>query len=255
MRKSARLFRGVPILMYHLVSDDAPASFRSYTVTPRQFASQVRTLSRLGFESITPDELLSWHQGGRRHPRRPVLITFDDGFRDCLRHAAPVLHGAGFGATMYVVAGLLGRTSRWLAGEGVDIPLVSAAEARDLEQAGVHCQSHALTHARLASLETADVTRELRVSRSILEEALGHPVRHLAYPHGSFDGRVQAEAAEAGYLSACSTLPSKAIPLDDVLAMPRVKVDGRDGSGDFLSRLVIGKDAGFPLRRFTGCRR
>lgn len=247
-RRAARIRHGVPILMYHLVSADVPSTFRSYTVTPRQFAWQVRTLSRLGFESITPQQLLDAHQHDRPLPARPVVITFDDGFRDCLRHAAPVLHEAGLGATMYLVAGLLGRTSRWMASEGLDLPLVTVAEARELEQAGVECQSHALTHPMLARLGSADIGRELSLSRRILEHELGHEVRHLAYPHGSFDERVQESARAAGYASACSTRPGKALPDDNVLAMPRVKVDGRNGRTDFLARLVTGRHVGHPVR-------
>lgn len=248
-RKVARVRHGVPILMYHLVSDDVPSRFRSYTVTPHQFTRHVRILSKLGFESISPQQLLDAHQHDRPLPTRAVVITFDDGFRDCLRHAAPVLQEAGLGATMYLVAGLFGGTSRWMAHQGMDLPLVTVAEARELEQAGVDCQSHSLTHPMLARLEIAAIDRELSVSRQILEQELGHEVRHLAYPHGSFDERVQARAREAGYVSACSTQPGKALPDDEVLAMPRVKVHGRGGRADFLARLVTGRHVGHPVRR------
>jgi peptidoglycan/xylan/chitin deacetylase (PgdA/CDA1 family) len=252
-RKAARLRRGVPVLMYHLVSDEVPPSFDGYTVTPSQFAAQVRALTRLGASSISPDELRVAHQDGRSLPPRPVVITFDDGFRDCLRHAAPLLHEAGLRATMYLVAGLLGRTSRWLAPEGLEhLPLISAAEARELEQAGIECQSHSFSHPRLADLRTADVTRELLQSRRVLEDELGHPVRHLAYPHGSYDPRVKAEAREAGYLTGYTTRPGKAMSYDDVLAVPRVKVDGRRGSADFMARLTTGRDARYPLRLLAG---
>src|SRR3954454_4070717 len=186
-RENARLRRGVPVLMYHLVSDEVPPSFDGYTVTPSRFAAQVRALTRLGASSISPDELRAEHHDGRSLPPRPVVITFDDGFRDCLRNAAPLLQEVGLRATMYVVAGLLGRTSRWLAPEGLEhLPLISSAEARELEQAGIECQSHSLSHPRLAQLSTADVTRELSHSRDVLEDELGHPIRHLAYPHGSY---------------------------------------------------------------------
>jgi peptidoglycan/xylan/chitin deacetylase (PgdA/CDA1 family) len=239
--------------MYHLVSDDVPGSFGGYTVTPAQFAGQVRALRRLGVTSISPEDLRVAHLDGRPLPARAVVITFDDGFRDCLRHAAPVLHDAGLRATMYVVAGLLGKTSRWLQREGLDhLPLISSAEARELEQAGIECQSHSFSHPRLAELDTADITRELTSSRAVLEDELGHPVRDLAYPHGSYDDRVIAEAREAGYLSGCTTRPGKALPYDDVLAVPRVKVDGRGGSVDFLARVTTGRDARYPLRLLTG---
>ena len=172
-RKLARVRHGVPVLMYHLVSDDVPTGFRKYTVTPRQFGGHVRTLTKLGCQSISPDELWAARHLGHPLPRRPVVITFDDGFRDCLRHAAPVLHAAGLRATMYVVAGLLGGTSRWMAPEGLALPLVTSSQARELEQAGIECQSHSLTHKRLAELESPEIARELSVSRRVLEDGAG----------------------------------------------------------------------------------
>jgi len=250
--KLARLSGGVPILMYHLVSPERPPAFHSYTVTAADFRLQVRALSRLGCTAVSPDDVLAAQRGGRPLPRRAVVITFDDGFQHCLRHAAPALHEAGFQATMYVVAGLLGGTSRWMADLGLDLPLVSAVEVRELEQAGVRCESHSMTHPRLASLDRASIREELTRSRSTLEDIVGHEVRHLAYPHGSYDGRVREEALAAGYRTAYTTRPSKAVLADDPLAMPRVKVDGRDGARDFLARLVTGKDAGYPARRILG---
>lgn len=252
VRRLRRLAGGVPILMYHLVSDRAPATFHSYTVSPAAFRRQVATITRLGFRSVTMDDLATARAGGSRLPRRPVVITFDDGFRDCLRYAAPVLHDAGLTATMYVVAGLLGDTSRWMAAQGVDLPLLTRTELMDLEQAGVRCESHALTHPRLASLSTSKVSHELTASRRVLEDALGRPVRHLAYPHGSQDARVRAAAREAGYVSACTTRPGKALPEDDDFALPRAKVDGRDGTTDFVSRLLTSKESGYAMRRLTG---
>jgi peptidoglycan/xylan/chitin deacetylase (PgdA/CDA1 family) len=247
-RRIARVRHGVPVLMYHLVSEDVPFGFRRYTVTPRQFGGHVRTLTRLGCQSISPGELWAAHHLGRPLPPRPVVITFDDGFQDCLRHAAPVLYAAGLRATMYVVAGLLGGTSRWMAPEGLDLPLVTSAQARELEQAGIECQSHALTHKRLAELEASEIAHELSVSRRVLEDELGHEVRHLAYPHGSLDERVTAAAGEAGYLSAFTTRPGKVLPNDDALALPRVNVDGREGPIDFLARLTTGRHLGHPVR-------
>jgi peptidoglycan/xylan/chitin deacetylase (PgdA/CDA1 family) len=253
-RKGDRVRSGIPILMYHLVSPDVPAPFRSYTVTPARFRQQLQALRRLRFTSIGADDLVAAWDGSAPLPARPVLITFDDGFRDCLTHAAPVLQEHGFTATMYVVGGLLGGRSRWMT-DVPDLPLVDAGELRELEAAGVRCESHAWSHPRLATLGSADIRRELRDSRAALEDVLGHEVRHLAYPHGSHDARVLDEARAAGYRSGCTTLPAKAVATDDVMALPRVKVDGRDGLPDFVSRLLVGKDAGFLLRRVAGRRR
>jgi len=77
-------------------------------------------------------------------------------------------------------------------------------------------------------------------ARSRLEEGLGRPVVHLAYPYGSFDQAVQVAATEAGYVSACSTRAGLSGADDDLLALHRVTVYGHDSMIDFASRLRNG---------------
>ena len=74
-------------------------------------------------------------------------------------------------------------------------------------------------------------------SREILEDALGHAIRDLAYPFGAFDASVRQAALETGYRSACSVVPRLARLADDALALPRVPVSGRDTLLDFACRL------------------
>ena len=248
-RRARRVRRGVPVLMYHLVSDEpVPASFSRWRVTPADFRRQVETLRRLRFSTVTSSDLDLALRGERPLPPRPVHITFDDGYVDCLRHAAPILEGAGMTATMYVVAGLVGERSRWMAGEGVDLPLLDRSGLRELEQAGVECQSHSMTHPRLATRSDDEVSGELTRSRELLEDVTGHAVTSLAYPHGSYDRRVRDLAGESGYTTAYTTQPGKVLGTDDLLALPRVKVDGRDRHATFVSRLVTGQHVGARVR-------
>ena len=70
-------------------------------------------------------------------PRRPVVITFDDGFQGCADYAVPVLRTHGFTAMFYLVAGLMGATSRWLRPElGMELALMSWDTARSLAAEG-----------------------------------------------------------------------------------------------------------------------
>jgi len=226
------------VLMYHQVMPDPPAAFRKYAVTPAAFARQMAWLAAAGYAPVSLDALADAHAGRATLPTRAVVITFDDGFQGCADHAAPVLARHGFTAAFYLVAGLLGATSRWLAAErGVEFPLMGWAAARGLEAAGMRCEAHSLTHPRLASLGRDACAEELRRSRALLEDGLGRPVRHLAYPFGSYSVGVRALAAEAGYLTACTVEERLAVPGDDPLALPRVPVTGHDTLVDFACRL------------------
>ncbi len=241
---------GVPILMYHQVAPDTAPAFRKYCVTPAAFRSQIRWLSRTGYSAIDLDTLLEARAGLAALPPRPVVITFDDGFQDCVDYAVPVLLEYGMTAIMYLVTGLVGHVSTWLQAErGVQFPLMDWATARRLEAAGFRCESHAVSHPRLPELGIEACRRELADSRTALEEQLSRPITHLAYPFGSVDDQVRLVAAECGYRSACTTRIGLSPAGDDPLALQRVPITGSDSLLDFAVRL---RTAHTPAELVTG---
>ena len=231
----------VPILMYHEVSPDPHPSFRRYTVTVREFTRQMRWLAAFGYEAIDMDALVRARMGQSSLPKRPVLITFDDGFQGCVHHAVPVLQAHKFTAVFYLVTGLMGETSRWMLPElGPELPLMSWETARAVAAKGFQCGAHTVTHPRLAGLDPARCRAELMDARKRLEDELGRPTVHLAYPFGSYDRAVQAIAAEAGYVTGCSTRAGLSGPDDVLLALRRVTIYGHDSLLDFVCRLRTG---------------
>ena len=244
---------GIPILMYHQVGARPHPAFRKYTVAPSAFRTQMRWLAAAGYETVTPDQLLDARAGRGVLPRRPVMITFDDGFRECVDEALPVLRSHGFGAVFYLVAGLMGGTSRWLVPLiGAEFPLVDWETARELERAGFRCAAHSMTHPRLTDLDPDACRTELREPRQLLEEHLGRPEHHLAYPHGAWDEQVRALAEEAGYRTACSVRIGLSGPGDDALALHRVPVNGTDTLPDFVARLRTGHTVRETVRGAVG---
>jgi peptidoglycan/xylan/chitin deacetylase (PgdA/CDA1 family) len=234
----SRAADGVPILIYHEVSAVQPPTFRKYTVTPRAFAAQMHWLALAGYTPISLDALLAHRERGSALPRRPVVITFDDGFQGSYEHAAPVLRAHGFTATFYLVAGLMGQPSRWLLRErGLELPIMSWSAARELQASGFTCAAHTLTHARLAALTADECGHELRRSREMLEDELGRPVTHLAYPFGTYSEETKAIAEEIGYRSAVSGRIGVSDARDDVLALRRVPISGEEGLADFICRV------------------
>ncbi len=231
--------------MYHQVAPEPHPRFREYTVTPRAFAAQMHWLSAAGFQAVTLDQWLDRSSGRPRLPAKPVVITFDDGFAECAEYAVPILRARGFTAIFYLVAGLTGETSQWLVRElGIEFPLLDWRTARELERNGFQCGAHTATHPRLATLDETQCWTELVSSRQLLGENLGHEVRHLAYPFGSFNEQVREIAARAGFRSACSTLNGFCGVNDDPLALPRIHVSGHDSLLDFVFRLRTARSAG-----------
>jgi peptidoglycan/xylan/chitin deacetylase (PgdA/CDA1 family) len=231
----------VPILMYHAVMPEPPSSFLKYAITPKTFAAQIGWLARAGYESIDLDTLLDARAGRRTLPRKPVVITFDDGFQNCADHAVPILADRGFTAIFYLVAGLMGGSSRWLVDIlGLAFPLMDWTTVRDLERDGFFFGAHTMSHPHLAEVTPERCREEVVTSRRVLEDGLGHEVRHFAYPHGSYDPRVRDIVAEAGYRSACSVEIGYSPPTDDPLILRRIPVNGDESFANFVIRLQTG---------------
>jgi peptidoglycan/xylan/chitin deacetylase (PgdA/CDA1 family) len=237
--------------MYHHISARPIQGFSDkWTVTPGALAAQMRLLALAGYTPIDLDTLLSRRAYGARLPPRAVVITFDDGYQDSVNHAVPILTKLRFTATFYLVAGLMGQTSRWLeVTPARDLPLIDSRVAADLADAGFVCGAHGLTHRKLSELPAHECRMELVRSREILQQYLSRPVMHLAYPHGAYNAEVLGLAAEAGYRSACSVEIGLSTADDDVLALRRVPVLGRDTLLDFLCRLYTAWPIGTVLQR------
>jgi peptidoglycan/xylan/chitin deacetylase (PgdA/CDA1 family) len=208
----------VPILMYHRIDalqPTLPAITRSLTVAPADFARQIRWLRGHGYHAISQEQLFAALEHGKKLPRKPVMITFDDGYRDVLANAAPVLKRLGMPATAYVI------TSRISNG---DVSFLSWAQLHALEQSGIEIGSHTVHHAELPSLSDPAALQELIQSRHALEQHLGHPVQWFAYPAGKFDARSEELARQAGYVLAVTTQPGAAQSARAPLALHRYEV-------------------------------
>ncbi len=119
-----------------------------------------------------------------------MLITFDDGYRDNLENAAPVLHRHGYPAVQFVPLAYVGDRQplpheEHLAASGVINRTVDWEELGELEQLGVRIESHGISHRPLADLELDEAAREIAISKLRLEERLGRPVRAFSYVKGS----------------------------------------------------------------------
>jgi peptidoglycan/xylan/chitin deacetylase (PgdA/CDA1 family) len=192
----------LPILMYHKV-DRIPASARyprNY-VLPEQFEAQLAALTRWGYETISFAAWLAHRRGEPMLPRRPIILTFDDGYRSTYVNAWPVLRRYGATATVFLVSGLIGKTNAWDAAE-IQEPLLGPGEIAEMRAGKIEFGSHTKTHAALTTVPPARAREELADSRAALERLLGEQVRVLCYPYGKQNAAVRALARDAGYEAA-----------------------------------------------------
>jgi peptidoglycan/xylan/chitin deacetylase (PgdA/CDA1 family) len=179
--------RTLRVLMYHKVND---VDGNSVTVPVGLFDEQMAQLREFGYTPVALDSVIDHYVDGTPLPLGAVLITFDDGYRDNLANAVPILQRYGYPAVLFVPIGYLGGRrplphDEHLAVRGIVNPTLDWSELAELEDAGVRIESHGIGHRPLADLEVDEAAREITLSKLRLEEALGRPVRAFAYVKGS----------------------------------------------------------------------
>jgi peptidoglycan/xylan/chitin deacetylase (PgdA/CDA1 family) len=208
----------VPILMYHRVGTvpaAEPRITRALTVPPIVFDAQMRWLHAAGFHAITAAQLYAALERGRGLPPRPVLITFDDGYRDVLWNASPELERLHMPAVAFVI------TARISDG---DPSFLTWPELQLLEQRGFTIGSHTVHHLELTLLPPREALAELVLSRYALQRHLRRPVQFFAYPAGRFDAQVLLLVRKAGYVLAVTTAPGEVQRADQPFLLHRYEV-------------------------------
>ena len=221
----------VPVLVYHRVGSlpdvQTPTSVK-LTVQPGVFAAQMAWLARHHFHAITVQQLYAALERRATLPSRPVLITFDDGYRDVLFNAEPVLRRLGMPATAFVITD---RVS------GADPSFLTWQELRDLETDGFTIGSHTVHHLPLPSLSPTQVLAELTQSRATLERHLREPVDWFAYPDGAENASVVRLVRKAGYLLAFTTQAGSTQYAREPLLLHRDEIARSDGLAGFAALL------------------
>jgi len=222
--------RTLRVLTYHKVNDLQP---NPITVPTRTFARQMSLLSELGYQPVSLDAVIAHYVAGAALPRKAVLITFDDGYRDNLENAAPILLRHGYPAVIFIPTGFLEDDTPLphetaLLELGVRNPTVRWSDFAALEASGLRIESHGVSHTRLSELDPEEVTRELVTSKQRLEERLGREVEAFAYIKGTsldFGPEHPDLVRQAGYKLAFSAIFGANSPQSDRFQLRRYSVE------------------------------
>jgi peptidoglycan/xylan/chitin deacetylase (PgdA/CDA1 family) len=199
------MFPATPILAYHQITAGDPSKELGFAVSANQFERQMDYLYDHGYRCLSLMELLSF--SGHKPPRRAFVLTFDDGYKDFLTQAHPILQRYGFTATVFLVTDLVGEQSNWVG--ATNTPLLTWEQVKTLHEAGISFGSHTCTHPRLLCLSDEQIWHELAASKECLEAKLGQEVPLLAYPYGESNDKSQRMAMQAGYKAACGVSVGK----------------------------------------------
>lgn len=236
--------RRVAVVCYHSVTlrpEGIPRDPHRLHLDARGFASHLDYLSRR-HRVVSLGEYVAARRGGRPLPRGSVVLTFDDGYRNFLTVAAPMLAARGLPAAVFVVtdkadaAGGGQGPREWAPAD--DRTYLSWPEVEALARTGrVEFGSHTCSHPRLDDLETEEAERELRESHAAIARRLpGRPVA-FSYPHGRWTPALSGLARDAGYDCALTVRMGLNGDSDDLYALRRVVVAADDDAATFAARV------------------
>jgi peptidoglycan/xylan/chitin deacetylase (PgdA/CDA1 family) len=219
----------VSILVYHHVLKRAKGS-PLVVMSVARFRAQLAYLAAHGYQAVTLRRVYDAWTGEGLLPPRPVVVTFDDGYADQVRNAAPVLRRYGWPAELDLITESLYR--------GADAPAarLTPGMVQGLLDAGWGLESHSVSHPDLTQLHGARLRRQLRESRRRLEDLFDVQVDFFCYPGGIYTRRVKLAVRRAGYLAATGTRYGAATPTD-LFSLPRIYCYGGESLRVFGERL------------------
>jgi peptidoglycan/xylan/chitin deacetylase (PgdA/CDA1 family) len=204
-------------------------------VPPEALHAQLGALLRRGWRPLRLADYLAGAPG--------FLVTFDDGYRSVYDEALPVLGRLGVPATVFVLPGLLGGRSAWMA-RAPDEPLLDAEQILALQAAGFDIGLHGLDHTALPGLPGDELYRQVGVAADLLAELTGRRPLAFAYPYGAHDAAARDAVAVAGMEVGFATHTGAGR-----MAVPRIDVNGTDTAATFRVKAT----PGYPrLRRLGG---
>jgi peptidoglycan/xylan/chitin deacetylase (PgdA/CDA1 family) len=218
--------RPVPILMYHVVgTPPADAPFPGLYVRRADFVGQLDWLRAHGYHAVSLLRVYDHWRRGYALPQRPIVLTFDDGYREDFTNVRPLLAQRHWpGVLNLAVQNLLDRK-------------LTVSQIRTMIRDGWEVDAHTLTHRDLTTLSETDLRREVGGSRTWIRRRFHVPVDFFCYPSGRYDPTVLAAVRAAGFFGATIEGSGLASPRNGLLTLPRIRVDGSDGVSGLAAKL------------------
>ena len=242
--------------MYHSISHFPPERNIPYdNVPPRLFKAHMRILKQENFHIIRLSQLISLMHNNEPIPPKTIVVTFDDGYKNNVLNAFPILQQEGYNATFFLIAGAIGthqpfRHTLWDAAsrdyhrkDPDSRNPMNWDDARELAAGGNDIGSHGVTHRSLGRLTCEESSVEILQSKKMIENAANTHVRCFSYPFGScvygdFNASSEQLIATAGYKCACTTEIGPVTKNDNLYQLNRIPVREKDTWFFFKQKLM-----------------
>ncbi len=230
----------IPILMYHKVTDQPLETRHRIFITKDKFKQHLQFFQKHGFETLSFAELKEFRDLKRNFnefPRKPLILTFDDGYVNNLENAVPLLQEHKFKATFFLLADTNVKSNQWdEADETPQLPLMNHQQRKELAQSGQEIGSHGFSHRKLSQMNREETFYELKESKKRLEEELNCTIPVYAYTYGIKNEFAEEAAREASYTYAVNTTIGDLHLEDNPYNIFRVSIFPEDGPAQLLKK-------------------
>jgi len=222
----------VPILMLHNVAPvlkNASELTKSLTVDPKLFESMMDYLYKNGFTPITLKELKDMWEGNAPMPKKPIVLTFDDGDKGIYQYAFPILKKYNFKFVIFLITKYTPMHTHFYMNE---------KEVKEMLDSGL-CEvgTHTRDHVNLKKAPILTKIYEIKSCTNDIKKMFGFSPTSFCYPCGGFDRESVSLLKNYGYTMAVTETFGVATPKDNPLLLPRIRIDGREGLKAFIAKV------------------
>lgn len=236
----------VKVLMYHRLMDAAEARVNNHwtAVEQNSFREHLKVLEAFNYTAITFNDLKLHFQNEIELPKKPVIITFDDAYKDFYDIGYPLLKEFGMRAVIFALGDRSITENAWDDPSEIDrVPLMSDKELVQLHNEGFEIGAHSCTHPKLTEISLDEAEREIIESKESLERLLGSEINSFCYPFGLENKAIQQIVKDAGFSFGCTVYSGPTSFGESLFNIHRITIKNNMGALGFALRVLTPLDA------------
>lgn len=230
----------IKVFMYHRIIKQASGNTKDWhAVSEDNFRKQLKMLDMLNYTPITFEDLQLYLDDKLTLPKKPIILTFDDGHLDTYEVALPILKEFDMKAVVYALGNRNLRYALWdQIDGGPTLPLMTDDQLLEIRSMGFEVGAHSMTHPTLSNLSVEEQIEEIVGSKRSLENLLGENLLSFAYPYGRLDFSSYEITQKAGFKFACGVFTGPPKFGDDIFNIRRLSVGYKTGAFGYLLKLL-----------------
>lgn len=227
--------RQIKVLMYHRIVKKKRKGRNKYSVTIDDFRNQLKILEILNFTPITFLDYKLYMEEKLTLPKKPIILTFDDGYLDTFELAIPALLEFDMRAVIFVMGDRILKRANWDKDEEMTgSKLMTNDQILTASSLGFEIGAHSMNHQNLTKLSEIELREEIMDSMKSIESILGKRIQSFAYPYGSTDERIIRITEECGFTFGCGVYSGPPGFGEDFYDFRRLTINSRTGILRFL---------------------